>query len=91
MPNYGPKRLNLPFHRVNTGEGGKGSQAVEVTSSVPVMSEYGPNERDLKKQAAPPQLAASANVTGLRQRVSGVLPVRVDMSETSVTFTCQSK
>jgi len=55
------------------------------------MSEYGRNERDLKKQAAPPQLAASANVTGLRQRVSGVLPVRADMPETSVTFTCQSK
>jgi len=51
---------------------------VEVASSVPVMSEYWRNERDLRKQAAP-------------QRVSGVLPVRVDMPETSVTFTYKSK
>jgi hypothetical protein len=78
-----------------------------VTSSAPSISEYRLNERDLKKQIAQQQLAASANVTSLQQRVSGVLPVRVDVpragnsyhfvrplvldEETRVTFTYKSK
>src|SRR5690242_7637747 len=78
-----------------------------VTSSAPSISEYRLNERDLKKQIAQQQLAASANVTSLQQRVSGVLRVRVDVpragnsyhfvrplvldEETRVTFTYKSK
>jgi hypothetical protein len=78
-----------------------------VTSSTPGVSEYQRNERDAKKQAAQQQLAASANVTSLQQRASGVLPVRVDVphagnsyhfvrplvldEETRVTFTYKSK
>jgi len=78
-----------------------------VTSSTPTVAEYQHNERDIKKQAAQMQLNASANVYSLQQRVSGVLPVRVDVpragnsyhfvrplvldEETRVTFTYKSK
>jgi hypothetical protein len=78
-----------------------------VTSSAPTVAEYQHNERDIKKQAAQQQLAASANVYSLQQRVSGVLPVRVDVpragnsyhfvrplvldEETKVTFTYKLK
>ncbi|HKW36065.1 MAG TPA: carboxypeptidase-like regulatory domain-containing protein [Candidatus Acidoferrum sp.] len=78
-----------------------------VTSSAPTVAEYQRHERDIKKQAAQQQLAASANVYSLQQRVSGVLPVRVDVpragnsyhfvrplvldEETRVTFTYKSK
>ena len=80
---------------------------VEASSSTPSFIEYQRTERDLKKQAAQQQLAASANVYSLQQRVSGVLPVRVDVpragnsyhfvrplvldEETRVTFTYKSK
>jgi hypothetical protein len=80
---------------------------VEVSSSAPTVAESQRTERDLKKQAAQQQLAASANVYSLQQRVSGVLPVRVDVpragnsyhfvrplvldEETKVTFTYKSK
>lgn len=83
------------------------SETVAVTSSAPTVAEYQRNERDIKKQAAQQQLAASANVTSLQQRVSGVLPVRIDVpragnsyhfvrplvldEETRVTFTYKSK
>ena len=83
------------------------TETVEVTSNAPTVAEYQRNERDLKKQAAQQQLAASANVYSLQQRVSGVLPVRVDVpragnsyhfvrplvldEETKVTFTYKSK
>ena len=82
-------------------------ETVEVTSSAPTVAEYQRNERDIKKQAAQQQLAASANVYSLQQRVSGVLPVRVDVpragnsyhfvrplvldEETKVTFTYKSR
>jgi carboxypeptidase family protein len=82
-------------------------ETVTVTSNAPSISEYQRNERDAKKQAAQQQLAASANVTSLQQRVSGVLPVRVDVphagnsyhfvrplvldEETRVTFTYKSR
>lgn len=82
-------------------------ETVTVTSNAPSISEYRQNERDLKKQATQQQLAASANVTSLQQRVSGVLPVRIDVpragnsyhfvrplvldEETKVTFTYKSK
>ncbi len=64
-------------------------------------------QRDAKKAAEKQQTAASANVFNLQQRVSGVLPVRVDVpragnsynfvrplvldEETKVTFTYKSK
>ena len=83
------------------------AQTVTITSSAPSISEYRQSERDLKKQIAQQQLAASANVTSLQQRVSGVLPVRIDVpragnsyhfvrplvldEETNVTFTYKSK
>ena len=75
------------------------------------IADYQRNERAerdaAKKLAQQQQLAASANVTNLQQRVSGVLPVRVDVpragnsyhfvrplvldEETRVTFTYKSK
>jgi hypothetical protein len=64
-------------------------------------------ERDAKKAAEKQQMAASVNVTNLQQRVSGILPVRVDVpragnsyhfvrplvldEETKVTFAYKSK
>ncbi len=64
-------------------------------------------QRDARKNAEKQQTAASANVFNLQQRVSGVLPVRVDVpragnsynfvrplvldEETKVTFTYKSK
>ena len=65
------------------------------------------NERDARKNAEKQQMAASVNVTNLQQRISGILPVRVDVpragnsyhfvrplvldEETKVTFTYKSK
>ena len=67
----------------------------------------GLSPRDAKKAAEKQQTAASDNVTNLQQRISGVLPVRVDVpragnsynfvrplvldEETRVTFTYKSK
>ena len=64
-------------------------------------------EREARKNAEKQQMAASSNVTNLQQRVSGILPVRVDVpragnsynfvrplvldEETKVTFTYKSK
>jgi hypothetical protein len=87
-----------------------------LTESISVMAEAGRNFSNLdlqslqtnaRKNAEKQQLAASANVTSLQQRVSGVLPVRVDVpragnsyhfvrplvldEETKVTFTYKSK
>ena len=93
------------------------SQTVEVTASNLAMSgrnigsltalEPGINQRDAKKAAQKEQTAASANVMNLKERISGVLPVRVDVpragnsynfvrplvldEETKVTFTYKSK
>jgi hypothetical protein len=80
---------------------------IEASSQASSVSEYERVERDAKKQAAQRQLAASANVYSLQQRVSGVLPVRVDVpragnsyhfvrplvldEETRVTFTYKSR
>jgi hypothetical protein len=79
---------------------------IEVTSNSAIM-DLPMMQRNAKKIAAQQQLAASANVTSLQQRVSGVLPVRVDVpragnsyhfvrplvldEETKVTFTYKSK
>jgi hypothetical protein len=85
-----------------------------VSETITVMAESGRNftnfetaQRDAKKAAEKQQTAASANVFNLQQRVSGVLPVRVDVpragnsynfvrplvldEETKVTFTYKSK
>ncbi len=64
-------------------------------------------QRDARKNAEKQQTAASSNVTNLQQRISGVLPVRIDVpragnsynfvrplvldEETKVTFTYKSK
>ena len=82
-------------------------ETVEVTSNAINGREYQRIERDLKKNAEKQQQMASANVTNLQQRISGVLPVRVDVpragnsynfvrplvldEETKVTFTYKSK
>jgi hypothetical protein len=83
-----------------------------VAESVEVTSSYGTPDltalqRNAGKNAAAQQMAASVNVTNLQQRISGVLPVRVDVpragnsyhfvrplildEETRVTFTYKSK
>ena len=92
------------------------SQTVEVTAgdlslngrSIKSLAlQPGINEHGAKKVAEKEQTTASSNVTNLQQRVSGVLPVRVDVpragnsynfvrplvldEETKVTFTYKSK
>ena len=85
-----------------------------VSETITVMAEAGRNivnfetiQRDAKKNAEKQQMAASSNVTNLQQRISGVLPVRVDVpragnsyhfvrplvldEETKVTFTYKSE
>jgi len=86
---------------------------VGLTQTVQVMTEATEirvsqrNERDARKNAEKQQMAASSNVTNLQQRISGVLPVRIDVpragnsynfvrplvldEETTVTFTYKSK
>lgn len=96
-----------PVSFVTTLNVGALMQTVTVMSSVASLSDYQHNEREAKKQAQQQQLAASANVTSLQQRASGILPVRVDVpragnsyrfvrplvldEETRVTFTYKSK
>ena len=68
---------------------GSVSQTVEVTVENLSMSgrnianlatlEPGLNQRGAKKAAEKQQTAASSNVINLQQRISGVLPVRVDV------------
>jgi len=90
---------------------GGAAQSVEVKTGLASTVEYQRHERAerdaAKKLAAQQQLMASANVTNLQQRISGVLPVRVDVphagnsyhfvrplvldEETKVTFTYKSK
>lgn len=90
---------------------GSVSQSVAITVNAQSIADYQRNERAerdaAKKLAQQQQLMASANVTNLQQRISGVLPVRVDVpragnsyhfvrplvldEETKVTFTYKSK
>jgi hypothetical protein len=96
---------------------GAAAQSVEVTvddlsldgRNVRSLATLQPglSPRDAKKAAEKQQTAASVNVTNLQQRISGVLPVRVDVpragnsynfvrplvldEETKVTFTYKSK
>jgi hypothetical protein len=84
------------------------AQTVEVmSSSAELQTESRRIERELKKDAAAAQTAASPNVLNLQRRVSGVLPVRIDVpragnsyrfvrplvvdEETKVTFAYKSK
>src|SRR6266403_1248427 len=83
-----------------------------VTQTVTVEATNSPldrreSERNARKIAAQQQTAASVNVTNLQQRVSGVLPVRIDVpragnsyhfvrplvldEETKVSFTYKTK
>lgn len=78
-----------------------------IVTSAPSASENLRLERKALKAAAQQQTAASVNVTNLQQRISGVLPVRIDVpragnsyhfvrplvldEETKVTFTYKSK
>jgi len=55
-----------------------------VAESVAVMSDTNIRDlpmfqREVRKSAATPQNAASPNVANLQQRISGVLPVRIDV------------
>jgi len=96
------------------GEAGRLATAVVVqTQTVQVIAETiesrvsKRDERDARKSAEKQQMAASSNVTNLQQRISGVLPVRIDVpragnsynfvrplvldEETKVTFSYKSK
>ena len=87
---------------------GAATETVEVTSSAPMNGRDYLNLQVLaKKNAEKQQTMASANVMNLQQRVSGVLPVRVDVpragnsyhfvrplvldEETKVSFTYKTK
>jgi hypothetical protein len=87
---------------------GAPTETVEVTSSASMNGrDYVNLQLNARKQAEKQQNAASANVFSLQQRVSGVLPVRVDVpragnsyhfvrplvldEETKVSFTYKSK
>ncbi len=91
---------------------GAASESVEVTAANGRLSGYWPVDlerlqRDVRKNPEKQQMAASSNVTNLQQRISGVLPVRVDVpragnsynfvrplvldEETKVSFTYKSK
>jgi len=86
---------------------GAAMQTIEVTSSASDIRDSRQIEREARKNAEKQQMAASSNVTSLQQRISGVLPVRIDVpragnsyhfvrplvldEETKVTFTYKSK
>ncbi len=83
------------------------SETVQVMTETTEIRVSERNEREARKNAEKQQMAASSNVTNLQQRVSGILPVRVDVpragnsyhfvrplvldEETKVTFTYKSK
>jgi hypothetical protein len=83
------------------------TQTVQVITEATEIRVSQRNERDARKNAEKQQTAASSNVTNLQQRISGVLPVRIDVpragnsynfvrplvldEETKVTFTYKSK
>ena len=97
-----------PIHYDSSLNVGTTTQTTEVTSSASGIDQESRRiERDLKKQALAAQTAPSANVFNLQRRVSGVLPVSIDVpragnsyrfvrplvldEETRVTFTYKSK
>ncbi len=94
------------FGRVGSVSLGAAAQTVTVEATNSPLDRR-ESERNARKIAAQQQTAASANVTNLQQRVSGVLPVRIDVpragnsyhfvrplvldEETKVSFTYKSK
>ncbi|MGB2901045.1 MAG: hypothetical protein WBB89_17435 [Candidatus Acidiferrum sp.] len=94
------------FGRVGSASLGTATQTVTVEATNSSLDRR-ESERNARKIAAQQQTAASANVTSLQQRVSGVLPVRIDVpragnsyhfvrplvldEETKVSFTYKSK
>ncbi len=94
------------FGRVGSASLGAATQTVTVEASNSPLDRR-ESERNARKISAQQQMAASANVTNLQQRVSGVLPVRIDVpragnsyhfvrplvldEETKVSFTYKSK
>ena len=86
---------------------GSVAETVEVTNGKDDTDESRRIERDLKKNEAAASTTASSNVLNLQRRVSGVLPVRVDVpragnsysfvrplvldEETKLTFTYKTK
>lgn len=60
------------------------ADAVQLQTSVAEISRR--YERDLKKQKDQESNQASANVLNLQQRVSGVLPVRVDVPRAGTSY-----
>ena len=101
---------NRPAPVATTLQVGAAMESVEVSAGsagVADTRDYQRIEREARKQAEKQQTAASANVMNLQQRVSGVLPVRIDVpragnsyhfvrplvldEETKVSFTYKSK
>jgi hypothetical protein len=62
------------------------TETVEVTAGAVDGRDYQRIEKEAKKLAAQQQNAASVNVLNLQQRVSGVLPVRVDVPRTGNSY-----
>ena len=62
------------------------SETVTVSADGYGRSESQRIERDLKKNAAAAETAASANVLNLQRRVSGVLPIHVDVPRTGNSY-----
>ena len=63
------------------------AETVEVrASNAELDKETQRIERDLKKQAEQQQTAASANVVNFQRKVSGVLPIRVDVPRTGNAY-----
>ncbi len=83
------------------------SETVQVMAETSEIRVSKRNEREARKKEEKQQMAVSSNVTNLQQRISGVLPVRVDVpragnsynfvrplvldEETKVTFSYKSK
>jgi Carboxypeptidase regulatory-like domain len=97
-----------PIHLSSVLNVGSISESVTVSNSAPQIDQESRRiEGDLKKQALAAQTAPSSNVLNLQRRVSGVLPVHIDVpragnsyrfvrplvldEETKVTFAYKSK
>jgi hypothetical protein len=97
-----------PIHLSSLLNVAAANTSVAVTNSAPEIDQESRRlERDLKKQTFAEQTAPSSNVLNLQRRVSGVLPVRIDVpragnsyrfvrplvldEETKVTFAYKSK
>ena len=70
---------------------GAATETVEVSAGNGALYNYSIGDvlalqRDARKQAEKQQSAASANVVNLQQRVSGVLPVRVDVPRAGTSY-----